>query len=254
MLLYACVFVSSAVTTFLLAMLFISGDPSIATMLAGFGGAALGGLIAWLTARQTDHRHAEREKRRIILAERAQALRVMLIAMELANRLFTIRNMLKRAIDAGNPAGPFADLRPLSGHESRAPSFAPEDFVQFINADRPEVVNDCLMLYNRVDAIDAAFRAYGETRLQLQDLSAETTFGGDGVARTVYKGENAQRANFLIKTLNQLIFEVHKDADEYHHESLKLFHALSEAFKSYFQEDANFTLSAIKPAETPATG
>lgn len=217
-------------------------SPNFATLLAGLGGAALGGLISFSTSRQTSRETARRDEEAVLSIEKAQALSCLVKTMQLANRLFTLNKKLMEATQSQKGLEPWSILQASQVQSNSAPDYSAEDFIPFINAGYAEFVHRAIILADRVDSIEDSYQAYSVNRLQLEQFMLPfSSFFREAMVVEVppdCQTEFAYRTNVL----NALIVEMADYCVRDLVEAKSLITEMNKAFLSYFKERANFRL------------
>ncbi|SFI65548.1 hypothetical protein SAMN04515648_1010 [Phyllobacterium sp. CL33Tsu] len=221
-----------------------------ATLVAGFGGVLLGGVISWLLG-ISSQRHA----RALAAAERtelekATTIRTMLKIQEITNGYYTnllyIQNSLRRANADRQLHHPLWQLvKPAIGGPAVHPKFESKDFEMFIRAGRADLIDRATMLSLRYESTALSFQFYSDRRSALQDVLAPHSVvdPSTGMATTVIPPE--LRALFEMKSqeLNDLIRECYKLVRIDFNEALALCEDINLAAKAYFNDPKLFTLT-----------
>ncbi|OCJ03740.1 hypothetical protein A6U87_17550 [Rhizobium sp. AC44/96] len=187
-----------------------------ATLISGFGGAALGGGISWLLAHQTSRQANEKDERRRLEEEIATASSACLKLLSIANGLFTLRNYIRRERDLHPEATRLHEaIRPITGLIELNSPFLTSDFAAFFRVDKGELANQALLLEPRYRATLAAIRTYNEEHVQFQRMLMPFRRGKDQPMRI--EADQATLAEILtrIEILDALITPIvaHVEAD-----------------------------------------
>ncbi|WP_144223458.1 hypothetical protein [Mesorhizobium amorphae] len=225
----------------------LMSSSNFATWMAGLGGAVIGGLISYLIARQTANESVAREDKMRRLTERTQALHCMVITMQLANRLYTMRGLLKEAVAAPEGIDPWQQLQANTGHLNTAPAYNPTDFVPFINAKLADAVHRALLLAERVSSLEAAHSHYSDKRTELEVFLLPFSKLDGGSMQAAVPQEFQVEAFYRTNTLNTLIRSMADFVERDYNDAKALLTEMNNAFQDYFGAEANFKLELENP-------
>jgi hypothetical protein len=217
-------------------------SPNFATLLAGLGGAALGGLISFATSRQTARETARRDEETRLSTEKAQALSGLVNTMQLANRLFTLNNQLVKATQPPEGLQPWQMLQASAGQGNRAPDYIADDFIPFINAGHADFVHRALLLADRVDSLEDAYQTYNTQRLQHEQFMLPFSQFIEGAMVTAVPPDRRTEFAYRTNMLNKLIVEMADYCARDLADARTLITDMNKAFLEYFKEQANFRL------------
>lgn len=221
------------------------------TLLAGFGGAVVGGVVSYLLARQSSRETLRRDQDARLDLEHAAALRAMVTAMNLANRVYTLNGVLSEATGKAGADGPWTTLKPVPKQRHAAPRFEATDFVPFIKSGAADLVHRCSLLADRVDSLESSFEAYSTTRLEVEEMAAKsTTFDAAGMGNTVFSGEEAAIVRFKGRNMNLIIAEMADFAARDQADAIKIVDDMNAAFQRYFGKRSGFRLEAAVGGDT----
>jgi hypothetical protein len=228
----------------------MAASPSFATLLAGLGGATLGGVISYFIARQTAKETAERDEDARMSIEKAQALSGLVNTMQLSNRLFTLNHRLKEAANPPDGAQPWQILQASAGQSNKAPDYVAAEFIPFINAGHADFVHRALLLADRVDAIEAAYQTYSEHRLRHEQFMLPFSHFQNGAMVTAIPPQNRSEFDYRANLLNKLIAEMADYCERDFADATGLIREMNKAFLDYFKERANFRLDMQDAQDT----
>lgn len=220
----------------------ILSSPNFSTLLAGLGGAALGGLISYVTARQTAKQTAAREKEASIIAERANAFSCMVTTMQIANGLFTMNKYLN---EAANPPAGLQSWQILQAHASTSAEgvrYHPADFAPFINAGHADIVHRALLLSERYRSSEAAFSKYSDNRIKLEEFLLPHSSVTGGAMSSEIPAHLHATAHYLMDSLNKLIAQMDEFCRRDFEDAKVLLNDMNTAFSKRFGKHANFKL------------
>ena len=229
----------------------IVASANFATLLAGLGGASLGGLISFATSRQTSRETAKRDEETRLSAEKAQALSGLVKTMQLANRLFTLNNKLVEATQSSEGLQPWQMLQASVGQSNSAPDYTADDFIPFINAKHADFVHRALLLADRVDSLEDAYQTYSSHRLQHEQFMLPFSQFVEGAMVTAVPPESQTEFTYRANMLNKLIVEMADYCARDLADAKSLITEMNKAFLSYFKERANFRLDLEDGAADP---
>lgn len=225
----------------------LMSSSNFATWMAGLGGAAVGGLISYFIARQTAKESEARDEKVRRLTERAQALNCMVTTMQLANRLYTMRGLLKGAVATPEGIDPWQQLQANTGHRNTAPSYDPTDFVPFINAKLADAVHRALLLAERVSSLEAAHSHYNEKRTELELFLLPFSQLDGAAMQAAVPQEFQVEAFYRTNTLNTLIRSMADFVERDYNDAKTLLTDMNKAFQQYFGAEANFKFELDDP-------
>ena len=222
-------------------------SPNFATLLAGLGGATIGSIISYLTARQSSKLTLDRDARARFAEERSQALSVMVTTMQLANRLHTLNLKLKDAVK-GEDGDAWQKLQ-AAPDESIVPlTFDPKDLVPFVDQKSGELIHRLFLLADRTRSIESSFNVYGRLRLEFEDyiLPFSKHLPGDALL-TSFPDDQLTVARYRINQLNGLIDQMRdycaRDLDD----AKSIIDELNAAYRDRFGETGAFQLAMDGP-------
>lgn len=215
-------------------------SPNFATLLAGLGGASLGGLISYLIAKQSARETTAREARSQLMRERAQALSCFVVTIQIGGRLHTLKRDLQAAAKAPDGTRPWELLQASTGSTSATPTYNPTDFTPFINAKFADSVHRCMLLAERIASIESAYGYYSKLRIDLEKfLLPLSTFKNESIV-TEIPDEHAVEAKYRTKTLDKLILDMAELVEVANTDAKSLITEMATVFKLYFGADAGF--------------
>lgn len=192
-----------------------------ATLLAGFGGAIIGGVVSWMLAIQGSKETLRRDAEQRTASDKTLVLGVVLKVQLIANAYYTQRKYLWDALTLANAQKrldrPLWELvKPQIGYSHPRPRFEAPEFVPFVVFGRADIIDRCTQLSLRYDVLEASFETYSEKRGRLQELLAPFSDAADesGIATTVVpEGEHA-RVRIMINELEDLLLQIRNSVRE----------------------------------------
>ncbi|WMT90135.1 hypothetical protein [Pelagibacterium sp. H642] len=224
---------------------------STATLVAGLGGAAVGGLVSLGLTLISNYVTLRRDREARIENEQALALELISTQLQLSGRCYTIFKAVDSAIRAA-PDNPWTALRPTPRGSSPSLRFRSDSFIPFINAGAAELMNDCLLYADRVDALEAMFNSYSDQRLEMQSMAeANTVIGEDVQGETVFEGAAARVAEFRSKLMNDLIKQMHEVGAAWTEEGAKIAEKVNRVQRQYFGARSRIDMKVAVPDSQP---
>jgi len=221
----------------------------LATLLSGFGGAALGGAVAWFLAKQATKETLRRDMDSRTSEEKSVALTVMLKTQQIANGYYTQKryfdDCMRKANDLKVLHRPFWEvMRPMVGNSIAPPTFNPNDFVPLINAKKADLVDRCNLLALRYDVVESSLKFYTEKRQAMQEMLAQYSGAPDitGKVHTIIPPELQPKYNVMAAELEDLIRQVRSYVKEDFAEAKSICGELGRAFQEYFSDPTFFSL------------
>ncbi|MBZ9603947.1 hypothetical protein [Phyllobacterium chamaecytisi] len=220
-----------------------------ATLVAGFGGVLLGGVISWLLGI-----NVQRHARALAAAERTElekttTIRTMLKLQEITNGYYTnllyIHNSLRQANADQELHHPLWQLvKPAIGGPSVHPKFESKDFEMFIRAGRADLIDRATMLSLRYESTALSFQFYNDRRSALQDVLAPHSVvdPSTGMATTVILPELRALFGIKSKELEDLIRECYRLVRIDFRDAVSLCNDINTAAKTYFKDPKFFSL------------
>ena len=222
------------------------GSTNFATLIAGLGGGALGGLISYVTARQTSSQTIRRDREAQIAAENASALTVIIATTQISNRIYTLQNRLHPAYKPQNGVRPWQLLKASPVQEMHGISYQASDFIPFIKAKTGSIPHRCIMILERYYSIEASWKAYCQMRIQLQDFLVPHSTIVNGFMQTELPQSAKVHAHYLMDCLDDLIAQMHIFATEDLETSKKLLTDMNTSYKKYFGTDAIYKVAFVE--------
>jgi hypothetical protein len=183
-------------------------DAAGSTLIAGFGGAAIGGLISYALALLASRETLKRDAEERTAQEHSSAIRIVVTAIQLLNRAANIHAMV--AERAG--VAPMADSRLFEkvpgfvGFNKEPPTFETAAFVPFINNGQGRLLQLCSVLKDRVSILDQALSNYTRLREEWDSFAAShAQLQPDGNFSTTFIGNFAIEANARAYKMNDLL-------------------------------------------------
>jgi hypothetical protein len=183
----------------------------LSTLLAGFGGAIIGGVVSWALAWQASHeaRWRDFEQRTAVEASAAKSLLFKLI--DITNGTDGISRHIAEAETLRQGEDPlWQHVQAMAGRPNSTPVLDTLEYLPFLNAKYSHLINRATLASQRYAALDGALRLYSERRVELQDiLAGYTTLNPiDGQMVTnipvELRGTVSVRANELESLIQQL--------------------------------------------------
>lgn len=188
-----------------------------ATLISGFGGAALGGGISWLLAGQAARQSMAREEKQRLDASMAVAASASLKLLVITNALYTFQRHISSARATRPPnARPHEVIRPITGLVSYRSHFLATDFQPFFQVDRGDIPNRALRLETRYEALVSTIQTYNREHLELQQMLAPyRPLNHDGLERIRIAADETTISLIATKTqvLDDLMTAVIKFVD-----------------------------------------
>lgn len=215
-----------------------------ATLVSGFGGAALGGVISWMLAREAGRETLARDAAQRQANEKAMALAVILKAQHIANGLTTLRNHFYKARRKANNSSMLLQpmwrtTKPVLSPTPSRLRFEPAEFAALLTAGRMDLVDRCNLLALRYEVDETVVKDYSRLRAELQEamLPYSNLAGPGGLVETAV--DPAMHSTFAIRglQLEEIIRSLYASILEDANEAIDLCLALNEAFKKHFGED-----------------
>lgn len=221
-----------------------------ATLLSGFGGAALGGMVSWLLAKEAGRETLARDEAQRRANERAMALAIILKTQQIANGLFTLKKYFyksrQRANEAQRLARPMWETtKPVISPTPSRLRYDPAEFAPLIAAKRTDLVDRCNILALRYEVDETIITDYSVRRSAFHDLMGPYSelSGPDGLVTTSVPA--AMKNQFLMKgqELEDIIRQLYGNVVEDSREAQALCEELTSAFRKHFGEDVYALIS-----------
>jgi hypothetical protein len=215
-----------------------------ATLLSGFGGAALGGLVSWILAKQAGKETLRRDMEQRTAHDKSMALAVMLKTQQIANGLYTVKKYFyqsrRRANLANRISRPMWETtKPVISTTPSRLRYDPSEFGPLVAAQRPDLVDRCTLLALRYEVTETIINDYSTRRGTLHDLLAPHSqlSGADGLVITsvppALRNVYTMKGKELEDIIRALFSSVLEDSNEAHNLCLEL----SKVFRDHFGED-----------------
>ncbi len=189
-----------------------AASPSGSTLLAGFGGVLVAGVISYVIAERGSQITLRRDEEARLNVEQAGASRAIITAQRLTNLAYNLQLIVDEARSRVAPNTPASELwsviTPTVMPENAAPQFVSEDFVPFIKAKAADVINDCIRLSDEVETLRACLARYNSLRGSWDAFAAEFSTpvqNPDGSFETTFQSEYASRAAMQAHILGDLV-------------------------------------------------
>lgn len=219
------------------------GPSDFSTLLAGFGGVLLGGLISFALARKTADEAAAAADADRIAKEKALALSLFLKVQIITNGLDTQTRYIWDALNKRNDQRRLREplwqfIQPQVGLDVETPMFQAEEFVPLLQGKNTDLINDCQLLSLRYNVIEQSFKAYTEKREKIQDLLRPfSKVGPDGQILSEIPPIKKDHIAILIAEIENLITSLSRTLAEDYQFSIRLTRKLSLALNDYFGDD-----------------
>lgn len=230
-------------------------DPNTTAWLSALGGAALGGGISYVLARSASRETLRRDEATRRQIEHAGSLRTSVIAMQMTNRIFTINRSLEEASVLANKEARelWVILKASTGAGSSVEAFYAVDFVPFIKSGNSDLVHRCNLLGEKLNALEAAMKIYGDKRQEWQAFAEPyTTVDSNGTSTTKLEGQAAAVAKLKAYEMNNLAGQMLELSRDYLAFANAVCGDLDAAHQGYFGKEAGFRL-AVGPLGNEAT-
>lgn len=212
-----------------------------ATLLAGFGGAVLGGFVSWLLARQTSAETLARDDAIRIADQKTLAISVLLKAQEIANGYAAQRAYISGALSAADLQEPPHEsmwnlVRPQIDSNLPTPTFLASEFMPLVLAGRTELINDCQSISMKFNILKASFEIYTQKREELQNVIAPYVFKSSpgGPITAAIPDDKAEVIGILSTEADALIKQIYKNILEDLPKALALCDNLTLTYEKYF--------------------
>jgi hypothetical protein len=183
-----------------------------ATLIAGFGGAALGGGVSWLLARQTARETAEKEERQRLEIDTSTAAAACLKLLVITNALFTLNQHVRRERQSHPQARRLHEaVRPITGLTEHHSPFFVSDFLALFRAERGDLANRALLLEPRYRATLSTIKTYNDEHLEFQRMIEPVRgveVGPDGAMRLQGSREEMAAIQIKMEVLENLITSI----------------------------------------------
>ncbi len=215
----------------------------ISTLVAGVVGAALGGFISWMLARQSSAETRLRDEAARRSELKASALSLLLKVQQIVNGYYTQRQFLYGALEAANEKGLLWNLmsRKVSqqiGFSDTPPQFEASEFVPLMLARQSELINDCSLLAHRYGVLEESFTVYNNRRDQLQAMILpHSEIDASGVIVTAVPADLRPSVEILEMQIEGLIKQIYQNAVDDYERSFTLCNRLSEVLLEFFDDD-----------------
>lgn len=220
-----------------------------ATLLSGFGGAALGGVVSWLLAKQATRETLRRDENSRISQEKSVALGVTLKAQQIANGYYTHKKYFDECMRRANANKmlnrPLWEIiKPLIGNSLPRPTFEPTDFVPLVNARQAPLIDRCNLLALRYDVAESSLEVYTQKRQAMQEMLAQHSGPPDrsGRVETVIPSSLRPKFRVMASELEDLIVQIKAFLKEDFIEGKSVCDELGKAFREYFSDPTFFSL------------
>lgn len=196
-------------------------SPEIATMIAGFGGAIIGGLISYFVARQSAKESQKRETQQETRKIKTELFCVQLKVISIMNGLYTIKKMIEDGETIAKinkvPLWQYVQQMPVS---SSPISFEPSEFTEFIYDNGAGLISSICLIADRYSAILDGMNVYSELRSKFQLFvepythQQEKSLSSEGSYVTQLPEDIAQAANLKMYELEKLIRQLQSSVEE----------------------------------------
>lgn len=216
----------------------------VATLLSGFGGAALGGIVSWVLAKEAGRETLARDLAQRRAEEKASALSVMLKTQQIANGLHTMRKYLygcrveaneNRVLD--RPM--WETTKPIISPTPSRLSYASSEFKPLIAAKRADLIDRCNLLALRYEVDETILNDYSSRREAFHEFVAPYSELSSWEGRITTTVPPELRNQFILKArgLEEIIRSLYAAVTEDALEAASLCQDLSAGFKTYFGEE-----------------
>jgi hypothetical protein len=183
-----------------------------ATLISGFGGAALGGGVAWLLARQTALEAAQRDQQQHKRDQRAKGVQLFLkfsmIVSDLAGTRVSIEQSLERANRLGLTSQPlWHRIVPIVGSIDHI-TIEPTDITPLIDAREYELVAQIIEVSMQHKMISQSLQKYAELHAAAEVILGPAQEYGEGGLYTGLTQESVDRLRPVAIKLESLIKEI----------------------------------------------
>lgn len=214
----------------------------VATLIAGFGGAALGGGISWLMARQTSREAKERDQASRNDQQRARGLHLLLKYSMIVTDLHAMLNAVQTSLENANKAG--IGHLPLWNRVgvvvgSMEFSLDPTDLVPLMDAREYELIATITETFMQHQTLVQSTKMYAELRSEVERLIGSAK---QGAGATVYAARNEElndKVRLYEHKLESLISATIRRLDEWAPKSRSTLFALGPALQKHLG-DAGF--------------
>lgn len=229
-----------------------------ATLIAGIFGAAIGGAISLILARQASAETLARDTAARLDDHKSKALAVLLKAQQVTNGFYTntqyIRNALAKANRDGNLAlDMWLKVQQRTGSFLSPVEFNAAEFIPLMLAGKASLINECTLMALRFDVIEQSIEVYNNRREELQQLMLKYSKLDHSNGLVVTEVPPEERSPFEIKAkeIEGLIQDIYRTAKEDYIRSNKLCADLSSAFLAYFGDSVFARLDDVA-VDTPS--
>ncbi len=209
---------------------------NVATLLAGLGGASLGGVISYATARKTSNEVFKRDDVERQEEEHARAVTCLVSTMQIANRIYTITLALK---DVSNPPGgfePWQIVKTHTGENETNVAYDAKDFTAFVNAGTAEVINRCFLLSERCGSLEKSFIRYNELRDEMERFLLPFSTFNHGHVTTAIPTAARNEYRYRSHNLNNLLVSMHSYASNDLKEAKSLIKLMNNTIAKRFSD------------------
>lgn len=216
-------------------------SPNFATLLAGLGGASLGAVISFVIARQGSKLTLERDTQARVAEERSRALAVLLVTMQLSNRLYTLSLKLKGAV-SDNQGEAWQKLQGAPDETIRPLNYDAKDLAPFIHAERGALIHRVFLLADRTRSLESSWNVYGRLRLKFEEFMLPFSRHVQGALVTNIPREHETHARYQMDQLNSLVDQMREYCERDLVDAKEIVEKLNAAFKERFGEEGAFQL------------
>lgn len=218
---------------------FSSSD--FATLFAGILGAAIGGAISWILARQASTETLARDTAARVDDHKAKALGVLLKVQQITNGIYTNRGYFWVSLDRANKEGRLWDdmwhkVQRQVGNSLPPPTFDASEFVPLMLAGKAALINECTLLALRYDVAEQGIATYNREREAFEQamLPYSKVQNNSGLIETNVPEEKLSEFAIKRHIMNGLIDNIYRSTKEDYIRSKELCVELSAAFLAYF--------------------
>lgn len=212
-----------------------------ATLIAGIFGAAVGGAISLILARQASAETLARDAAARLDDHKSKALAVLLKAQQVTNGFYTNRQYIREALAKANRDSNLGlemwlKVQQRTGGFLSPVEFNAAEFIPLMLAGKASLINECTLMALRFDVIEQSIDIYNKRREELQQLMLKYSKLDRSNGAVITEIPREELSPFEIKAveIEGLIQDIYRIAKEDYIRSKKLCADLSSAFLAYF--------------------
>jgi hypothetical protein len=214
----------------------------LTTLLAGLGGALIGGIVSYAMTHagmtHADRRDATQETN----LQKVSSLAALLKAQQIANGIQTQKGYIVECREEANAAGMISaplwrQVKIQVGNKIPAPIFATEELVPLMVSGNANLINECQIAALRYSGLISSFEAYNLKREELQKLIAPYS-RPDVDGRVLTELPADRHAEYSVRELEveSLIRAIVAAIESDLPEAISLCKNLSQAYKKHFND------------------